>query len=337
MSSEQCVIRPWFYDSFVCTAAKCTDNCCIGWEIDIDGSAMERFGKVTGKFGERLRSAIHEGDPPTFAFAEGDRCALLREDGLCELILNCGEDILCDICALHPRFFNEAGGVRECGLGLCCEEVCRLLFSSDRPMRFIGEACGQEDEAAVLRSIRENMYAILQDRSLCVTDRLGKCAEYGWSVQQYLESGTDGIPDIPDKWESIISEESVARLLETLHGMESINGEWSECIERLLSRRSELLFALPNYLESTDGQWRYEHIAVYTLFRHFIGCADDGAAYARTMLACGITLAVLLTDCMKRLDSGSISEWDRILTLKLISKQVEYSQENIDAFIEEYY
>lgn len=331
------MIRPWFYDSFVCTAAKCTDNCCIGWEIDIDEKAMERFKKVTGGFGERLRSAIHESDPPTFALAEGDRCALLREDGLCELILNCGEDILCDICALHPRFFNEAGGISECGLGLCCEEVCRLLFSSDLPLSFVGDEDVQEDSAAELREIRRRMYAILQDRTLGITDRLGKCAEYGWSVQQYLESGTGGIPDIPAEWESLVTEESVSRLVDTLRAMESINAEWSECIERLSSRQAEVLAALPEYLKSAGGQWQYEHIAVYTLFRHFICCYSDNAAYARTMLACGITLAVLLSDCMKWLDIGSITEWDRILTLKLYSKQVEYSQENIDAFIEEYY
>lgn len=53
----------------------------IGWEIDIDKPAMERFAKIPGEFGERLRSAIHGGEQPTFALASGDRCALLREDG----------------------------------------------------------------------------------------------------------------------------------------------------------------------------------------------------------------------------------------------------------------
>ena len=82
------MMRPQFYDKFLCTGDKCTDNCCIGWEIDIDKPAMERFAKIPGEFGERLRSAIHGGEQPTFALASGDRCALLREDGLCELILH---------------------------------------------------------------------------------------------------------------------------------------------------------------------------------------------------------------------------------------------------------
>ena len=73
------MMRPQFYDKFLCTGDKCTDNCCIGWEIDIDKPAMERFAKVPGEFGERLRSAIHGGKQPTFALASGDRCALLRD------------------------------------------------------------------------------------------------------------------------------------------------------------------------------------------------------------------------------------------------------------------
>lgn len=56
------MIRPWFYDKFVCIADRCTDNCCRGWEIDIDEPAMERFRGVPGEFGERLRSAIREQD-----------------------------------------------------------------------------------------------------------------------------------------------------------------------------------------------------------------------------------------------------------------------------------
>ncbi len=50
------MMKPWFYDKFLCIGDKCTDNCCIGWEIDIDKPAMERFAKVPGEFGERRHS-----------------------------------------------------------------------------------------------------------------------------------------------------------------------------------------------------------------------------------------------------------------------------------------
>lgn len=349
------MMRPWFYDCFQCTADKCSDNCCIGWEIDIDSRAMERFRKVPGEFGERLRNAIHNGDTPTFALAAGDRCALLREDGLCELILNCGEDHLCDICALHPRFFNSFGEVEEAGLGLCCEEVCRLLFSSSEPLKFLldeedaAALSAEERDISCLRRGRKILTEILQERSISITERLSQCAEYGWRLQEWLDkldtpdkldtldNQENDLPAIPQKWESITDPESVSRLLNTLAAMESINGEWAEFIERLVRRQEELLSALPEFLNAAGEEWRYEHIAVYSLFRHFTGCITDGAVYARVMLACCAALTVMLMDCLVWLDKGNISEWDRILNTKLYSKQVEYSQENTDAFLEEYF
>ena len=36
-------IKPDFYDSFKCIADKCTDSCCIGWEIDVDKNAIQRI------------------------------------------------------------------------------------------------------------------------------------------------------------------------------------------------------------------------------------------------------------------------------------------------------
>ncbi len=335
------MIRPWFYDKFVCTAADCTDNCCVGWEIDIDDSAAERFRSVPGEFGERLRSAVHEHDGQRcFALSAGDRCALLREDGLCELILNCGEDILCDICALHPRFFNNSGEVEEGGLGLCCEEVCRLLFSDSSPFTLIEDENDimlrrhDDEHTAAFRHERVRLFEIIQDRQLGILDRLGRCAEYAWNIQRQLEGGEPAA--IPAQWQSISSPEEILRLLNTLSGMESINGEWTAILERLIQRREELCAALPEILK-VSGEWRYEHIAAYGIFRHYTESLEDGAAYARVMLACCSALSVMLMNCMRRLDKGSISEWDIILDLKLFSKQLEYSRENLDYFIEEYY
>ena len=338
------MMKPWFYDKFLCTADKCSDNCCIGWEIDIDEKAMQRFRSVPGEFGERLRGAIHGGEQPTFALSAGDRCALLREDGLCELILHCGEDSLCDICALHPRFFNDLGEMHEAGLGLCCEEVCRLLFSRSEPLGFLLSdedmeiISREEGETALLRQMRELLTCILQDRSLPVTERLSKCAEFGWKVQEWLESGEEKAPPgLPEEWLDITGQEEIYRLFDVLSGMESINDEWTELLRRLCGEQKRLLAALPEFLSSTGEEWRYEHIAVYTLFRHFTDCIADGELYARTMLAVCSALTVMLMDCLVWLDKGSITEWDRILDLKLYSKQVEYSQENIDLFLEEYH
>ena len=131
-------VYPDFYDAFCCTAERCRHTCCRGWEIDIDPDSAARYRAMTGALGERLRDAITEtADGAKFRLTEDERCPFLREDGLCDLIRAAGsEDILCDVCALHPRFFTEAGDVTLAGLGLCCEEACRLLLAETTPLRF---------------------------------------------------------------------------------------------------------------------------------------------------------------------------------------------------------
>ena len=131
-------VYPDFYDAFCCTASACRHTCCRGWEIDIDADSAARYRAMPGELGERLRDAITETpDGAAFRLTEDERCPFLRSDGLCDLIRTAGsEEILCDVCALHPRFFIVCGEVTLAGLGLCCEEACRLLLADTEPLRF---------------------------------------------------------------------------------------------------------------------------------------------------------------------------------------------------------
>ena len=52
---------PIFYKSFRCKASACEDTCCAGWEVDVDADSMQRYAKVQGSFGEKLRSQIVDG------------------------------------------------------------------------------------------------------------------------------------------------------------------------------------------------------------------------------------------------------------------------------------
>ncbi|MGN1422824.1 MAG: flagellin lysine-N-methylase [Oscillospiraceae bacterium] len=331
------IVKPRFYDDFGCIADKCTDNCCIGWEIDIDPAAMARFDKAEGAFGERLRSAIIRGEQPTFANTAGERCALLRGDGLCELVLNMGEGALCDICALHPRFFGCYNGIEEAGLGLCCEEVCRLLFSDSAPLSFIEEQssepsrenCGEELLRAVL-SARERVFALLRDRSLPLGERLCKCTAFVRATQFSLDNGSPLPENVPETEKLTPDErrETAAALLKLLSDGEPLNAEWTARSSELLSRAEELFGALPRFFEENGGAlWQYEHIAVYFVYRHFLTGALDGEIVSGMGLAAAAVLSVALLDCLTWLDGGALSDRDRICNVKLYSKQTEYSEE----------
>ena len=137
-------VRPDFHDRFVCRAADCRHSCCRGWEIDVDEASAAYYGSMPGELGEKLRRSLRrDKEGAHFALTEDERCPFLQADGLCELICVSGEDALCDICALHPRFYEDVGDSELCGLGLSCEAVCALLLASEEPLRFFDDESGE--------------------------------------------------------------------------------------------------------------------------------------------------------------------------------------------------
>lgn len=40
--------RPAYYKAFRCIGSDCTENCCIGWEIDVDEDSLAYYETVPG-------------------------------------------------------------------------------------------------------------------------------------------------------------------------------------------------------------------------------------------------------------------------------------------------
>ena len=153
---------PDYYRDFHCIASRCRHTCCAGWEIDIDEEALQRYLSEQGLLGEKLRASIETEGTPRFRLDERERCPFLTEENLCELILERGEEALCQICRDHPRFRNFWTGRIEIGLGLVCEEAARLILTREKPMELVllsGDGKGRlpEDELYLL-SEREKLF-----------------------------------------------------------------------------------------------------------------------------------------------------------------------------------
>ena len=122
---------PDYYKNFRCTAGSCQHTCCAGWVIGIDEGSLARFSKD-----DEVSSKISD---CCFVLKEDGRCPFLRDDNLCEMIVKHGEDYLCDICREHPRFYNECGDHIEAGIGLVCEEACRLVLGAEKAFELVSE------------------------------------------------------------------------------------------------------------------------------------------------------------------------------------------------------
>lgn len=120
-------LRPDYYDSFSCIADACRHTCCAGWEIDIDADSMAIYEDCPDIM-------CHIKDGSFVLQGKDERCPFLNDKGLCDLILRYGEEILCDVCTEHPRFYNYDEDIEYIGLGLCCEAALDLIL--DREEKF---------------------------------------------------------------------------------------------------------------------------------------------------------------------------------------------------------
>ena len=145
---------PSFYPAFRCRADACRHSCCRGWEIDVDEDSAELYRSLSGELGDELRQALFSDEEGWHFRLDGEeRCPFLEADGLCRLIKRLGEEALCDICALHPRFFEELDADELWGLGLSCEEATALLLK-EKGLRFVCKETGESlDLPGLLRSV----------------------------------------------------------------------------------------------------------------------------------------------------------------------------------------
>lgn len=286
---------PSYYKKFKCIADKCDHSCCIGWEIDIDPVTLEKYNKLKGGYGSVILGSIVTDGTPHFKLGEGDRCPHLNENGLCNVILELGEDHLCDICREHPRFYNFTD-VAEVGIGMSCTEAARIILSSPdyAEMECVGESDCEPDLIDFNgRAYREDIYRILTDRSRDYSERLNEIyRKYGISV------GDDGV------------------LLEALGSMEYLDDSHrDQFMKYSMERRA-------------DGNDEYlERFLAYFIYRHCTEAFDPDDF--RSRLAFCLFCERLFSSLIVSENASSLS--DISVLARIISEEIEYSYENTAA------
>ena len=186
------LFAPSYYKDFACIADRCQHSCCVGWEIDIDPDTLAHYETMTHPYGASVRNSISYQDDPHFALTAGDRCPHLNENGLCKLIIEAGESSLCEICREHPRFYHATAKGMEVGLGMSCEEACRLILSSDGYDAFceVSHEDGDPEELffdALPR--RDTLYRILSHETL---SHSAKLEEIETDLNELIRTDGDG-------------------------------------------------------------------------------------------------------------------------------------------------
>lgn len=290
------ILAPVYYDDFSCIASECKHSCCIGWEIDIDEETNSFYKTLGGEIGERLKHSISADETPHFLLSAGERCPFLNENGLCDIIISCGESALCDICADHPRFRNFYSDRTEIGLGLCCEAAAKIIVESKKSFElavideYEGSGATDEDEKELIE-LRNIALDIVKDRNFTIAER----------TERLLNKFSTRLPPVsPSEWSAFF------------RSLERLDCAWDSCLDSLAEKDS-LSAAISNEIAA-------ENLLCYFIYRHFPAALYDGE------LASKVAFSVLSCKVIFTLSA----EFGLEEAARMYSSEIEYSDENLD-------
>jgi len=300
-------VYPDYYKDFECIKGDCRHNCCIGWEIDIDGDTAQKYKNVSGELGARLKNHI-DWNESCFILGENERCPFLNGDNLCDIIIRLGENNLCGICADHPRFKNQLPDRTEIGLGLTCEAAADLILRQKHKVKLIYEGDDTPCDDSII-NLRDAIIDTLQDREFSIFERLENML--------WLCGGDNFKIDTID-WAN------------RLYSLERLDEDWSK---RLNSLKSAIDFeGYTDYIK--DYECEYEQLAVYFIYRHFANAPDDVSCLKRAKFAALTVNIIYALGAAEFTEKGELTFDRRVDIARAFSSEIEYSDENLYSIID---
>lgn len=293
-------IYPTIYHAFQCKADQCENTCCQLWTIDIDEPTAKRYHAMTGSLGESLRQAITVDDEGShFIFSKAQSmCPLLNEKGLCKVVLELGEEGLCDTCHMHPRFYKYIEDLELCGVGLSCEASVELLAQQE-PMDFL------------LFTIEDDHNEFNSEERLTLHNIFELLAfDLDPNLFQYTPKP---------------SKQSFKELLDLYKQTEPIDENWTAQVNTLSSKLDQLIASVQTYIQQEDMSL-FNKVYQYILYRQ-IDMLSDYSLESILAYAKDGTDYILIASALEGQPLKQIARW---------SQQIEYDEDNVALLLQHY-
>ena len=293
-------IYPTIYHEFQCKADQCENTCCQLWTIDIDEPTAKRYHAMTGSLGESLRQAITVDDEGShFIFSKAQpMCPLLNEKGLCKVVLELGEEGLCDTCHMHPRFYTDIEDLELCGVGLSCEASVELLAR-------------QEPMDLLLFTIEDDHKEFNSEERLTLHN-----------VFELLAFDLD--PNL-FKYTPKPSKQSFKELLDLYKQTEPIDENWTAQVNTLSSKLDQLITSVQTYIQHKDMSL-FNKVYQYILYRQ-IDMLSDYSLESILAYAKEGTDYILIASTLEGQPLKQVARW---------SQQIEYDEDNVALLLQHY-
>ena len=313
------ITKPAYYDSFRCIASACPDSCCKEWDVLVDDASAAYYRSLPGQLGDDLRHFLQDEDGCTVMTITEGRCPMWRQDGLCRIQAELGEQALCHTCRDFPRLRHDYGDFLELTLELSCPEVARILFSAPTADPVTLETDGGEEpeydtEAmAVLKATRAQALTLLADTSRDVPHTLAAFPLYGYQAQGELD-GEEPMPFDPeaamDSVSEFIKEGNMAEILDVFRDLEILTPQWSRRLEN-----------------AAPGPWQdgFRKLLRYFVERYWLQAVSDYDLYSRVKF-------MVISCLVIRALGGDFQQ-----TAQLFSKEIENNTDNVESLLDSAY
>lgn len=285
----------------------------------MDEASAQRYLTLPGPLGDQLRRKLRPDPDGDWTLQITDRrCPMWRQDGLCQIQYELGEDALCHVCRQFPRLRHDYGDFLELGLELSCPEAARIILSSPSTPLLTTQIPGgdspeydQEGMEVLLRT-REEALRLLDSHPLPQAAAL--LLLYAYRAQDQL----DGAPPEPfdPKGELSFARQiaqpfSRALLCRFYAGLEILTPRWRALLD----------------CPGTPAPWQETHRAFlrYGIGRYWLQAVSDYD------LTCRVKM--LISGCILIKNLGP----DTIGLAQLWSKEIENSLENVEALLDAAY
>lgn len=349
---------PDYYKKFRCIGGECRDNCCAaGWQITIDGESLECYSKMEGEIGVRLRNSI---DWENGMFEQFEhKCALLNEDGLCDVYCDAGEDRMCVLCQRYPRHYEEYENLREISLSVSCPEAARIVLENRGRVGFYTEEDDEEEEYedfdylmfTKLLDIREVLYDVLHEKRGTVAQRLAELLDIVHGIQKLVDN--DEIFAIDEQEQRALTQERrfdcyrdkmaqrqqyMRDMLESLRRLEVLRPTWTDFLDEAgmllyVNMDSREYAALCGEFDSfyADRMEEYEQLMSYFIFTYFCGAVYDYEVESK--LRFGLAAVLIIHELDMALwyrNDKELSLEEQVWLVHNYSMEIEHSDLNLD-------
>ena len=313
------ITKPAYYDDFRCIASACPDSCCKEWDVQVDPVSAELYRSLPGALGDRLREVLRTEDGETVMTITDGRCPMWRDDGLCRIQAELGEEALCQTCRDFPRLTHDYGDFIERQLELSCPEAARILLTVPILPAVTEEVPGDcepeydVDAMTVLKQTRKFMLDLLADHTHPIRETLSLALLYGYQAQGELD-GDDIHPFDADAAMESIREfarpSSIRAVLDFFLELEILTPQWKDRLENPIPA------PIPELVRN---------LARYLVERYWLQAVSDYD------LACRVKF--ILISCLVVSALGG----DFISTAQLFSKEIENNCDNVEAILDAAY